>query len=75
MSPFDTRFAAWQFASEDQQELLLCVYQRHAAANPGTVYILVADVDESALYQDEAGNRYPGALLKHQGYRVPFGDD
>jgi len=74
-SPFASRFAAWEFASDDAQELLVCVYQRHTAANPGEVNIPVLDVDENAIYQDDEGNTYAGALLKHQGFRVPFGSN
>ena len=78
-SPFEHRIAAWQFASENQDELLICLFQLHAAPNPADVYIRVTDVDTQAVYQDDDGNLYAGGVLKYQGIRAPFremhGDD
>ena len=75
LSPFENRLAAWQFADEGQGEVLLCVFQRYAAANPADCFIPVRDIDENALYRDDAGKVYSGGVLKYQGYRAPFGQE
>lgn len=71
-SPFDHRIAAWQFASEDQSEVLICLFQLHASPNAEDVYVRIQDIDSQALYQDDAGQIYAGGVLKHQGLRAPF---
>ena len=73
--PFASRIAAWQFASEDQAEVLLCVFQLHASPNPEDIYIRVEDIDDQALYMDDAGVTYAGGVLKHQGWRACFGEN
>ena len=72
--PFASRVAAWQFASEDQAEILLCVFQLHASPNPEDIYIRVEDIDDHALYADDDGATYAGGVLKHQGWRACFGE-
>lgn len=72
-SPFDNRIAAWQFALEDDSEILVCLFQRYTAANPPQIYVRVRDIDESALYRDQFGREYSGAVLSKQGLRSPFG--
>ncbi|MDD6144634.1 MAG: alpha-galactosidase [bacterium] len=71
-SPFDSPFAAWQFASEDQGELLVCLFRRYASANPEHVYIRVPDVDEHACYTDDEGRVWHGGVLKHVGILPEF---
>lgn len=73
--PFTSRIAAWQFAAEDQAEILLCVFQLHASPNPEDIYIRVEDIDDQALYMDDAGVTYAGGVLKHQGWRACFGEN
>ena len=72
-SPFENRIAAWQFAAEDQSEILVCLFQRYATAMPPQIYIRVEDIDEGALYRDQFGRTLSGAALKKQGVRSPFG--
>lgn len=73
-SPFTSRVAAWQFASEDQGEVLLCVFQLRAAPNQEDIYVRVDDIDDQALYVDDQGVTYAGGVLKHQGWRACFGE-
>ena len=73
-SPFTSRVAAWQFASEDQDEVLLCVFQLRAAPNQEDIYVRVDDIDDQALYVDDQGLTYAGGVLKYQGWRACFGE-
>lgn len=72
-SPFEERIAAWQFALEDQSEILVCLFQRYAAAMPPQTFIRIRDIDEGALYRDQFGMVYSGAVLKKQGLRSLLG--
>lgn len=72
-SPFEGRFAAWQFASEDQSELLVCMFRRYASANAEHAYIRVTDVDEHARYMDDDGRVWHGGVLKNLGILPEFG--
>jgi len=74
-SPFEGPLAAWQFASEDQGELLVCVFRRYANANPAHEYILVTDVDEKACYKDDEGRLWHGGILKYVGVLPEFGQN
>lgn len=69
-SPFEHRITAWQFAAEDQSELLICLYRSMQEPNPKDGRIFVRDVNPHAIYADDAGNRYAGAVLLHQGLDV-----
>ncbi|MBR6570658.1 MAG: alpha-galactosidase [Clostridia bacterium] len=73
-SPFEGRLAAWQFASEDRGELLVCIFRRYAEANAEHTYIRVMDVDENACYKDDEGRLWHGGVLKHVGILPVFGD-
>ena len=75
-SPFEGALVAWQFASEDQSELLVCMFRRYAHANDGNVFVRLQDVDVNSVYEDEEGNRYHGSALKQIGLipKFPFGD-
>ena len=70
VSPFEGNYAAWQFADAAQSELLVCFYQRLSTPNP-SFFRLKVECDDAAVYADEAGNRYSGAMLRHVGLPVP----
>lgn len=72
LSPYEGPLAAWQFASEDQQELFVCIFRRYASANPAHTYVRVTDIDESACYADDQGKRYHGGALKYAGLLAEF---
>jgi len=75
-SPFEGALVAWQFASEDQSELLVCMFRRYAHANDGNVFVRLQDVDVNSVYEDEEENRYHGSALKQIGLipKFPFAD-
>jgi len=71
-SPFEGELAAWQFADENQDELLICIFRRYATPNPAHDYVQVPDVDENACYTDDEGKLYHGGALKHAGILAQF---
>ncbi|MGN0780032.1 MAG: alpha-galactosidase [Aristaeellaceae bacterium] len=71
-SPFESDFAAWQFSSEDNSELLVLMFRRFARANAAHPFIRVQDVDTTAWYEDQQGRRYHGSALKHLGLQADF---
>lgn len=71
--PAQGRFAAWEFASDDCAEILVCLYQTASSGRSEVQFIPVRDIDEKALYDDEDGNRYAGAVLAHLGLPTFFG--
>jgi len=73
-SPFEGPCAAWQFADENRDELLVCLFRRYAQANAEHQYIRIMDVDENACYRDENGRLWHGGILKHVGMRPEFGE-
>ena len=72
VSPFEGRFAAWQFSSEDQSEILVCLFRRYAAANSPMQFVKIPDIDEKRWYVDQDGREYHGSVLKHVGVRPVF---
>ena len=75
-SPFEGSVTAWQFASEDHSELLICLFRRYIHANEENCFIRIRDVDENSWYADENGQRYHGSVLKAIGIlpKFPLGD-
>lgn len=75
-SPFEGYITAWQFASVDQDELLVCMFRRYAKAGAENEFIRIRDVDVNAWYEDEDGKHYHGSALKQIGLlpHFPFGD-
>ncbi|MDO4356126.1 MAG: alpha-galactosidase [Clostridia bacterium] len=69
VSPFEGNFAAWQFADAAQDELLVCFYQRLSMPNP-TAFRLKIECDDRAVYADDEGNRYAGAMLHRIGLTI-----
>lgn len=75
-SPFEGAIAAWQFASDDQSELLICLFRRYIHANEENKFVRIRDVDEKAWYKDTDGQMYHGSALKNIGIlpKFPLGD-
>ena len=71
-SPFESEFAAWQFANEDCSEIVACLFRRYARANAEDSFIRLRDVDETCWYVDDQGKRYHGSALKHVGLKADF---
>ena len=67
LSPFEGRYTAWQFVSEDASEALLCVYRALQTPMESPKRVCMHGLDETATYADDAGNRYSGAVLNHYG--------
>ena len=75
ISPFEGHFAAWQFVSADQSDALLCVYGILAQINKRTLRIKMVGLDPEAVYQDEQGTGYCGAVLMNMGLWVNLKGD
>ncbi len=67
LSPFEGSAVAWQFVSQDKREVLLCVYRILAHDQEPTLRIKLPGLDPDAVYTDELGNRYNGAVLMQSG--------
>lgn len=67
LSPFEGRYTAWQFVSEDASEALLCVYRKLVTPMEPPIRVRMYDLDETATYVDDNGNRYSGAALNRYG--------
>ena len=71
-SPFESNFAAWQFVSADEQDVVLCCYQRLAMPNPASHRIFLNGLCAEAKYRDEkSGKIYSGAALMRAGLPLP----
>ena len=71
-SPFEGPLAAWQFASDDQNEILVFIFRRYAWANSDSRLIRIRDIDENRWYVDDDGAKYHGSVLKHVGVLPSF---
>ena len=75
LSPFEGPAAAWAFVSEDQREVLLCVYIALAVPNTAPVRLRLRGLLPDAWYEAADGRRYSGAALLHQGLTLTFRGD
>ena len=66
-SPFEGNLAAWEFADDKKEEILVCMFRRYAQANSENVLIRLRDVDETRWYTDQDGRMYHGSVLRHVG--------
>ena len=67
LSPFDGMHTAWSFVSEDQRQVLLCVFQVLCVPNTAPLRIRLRGLQPDAWYETEDGRRYLGAALMYQG--------
>jgi len=71
-SPFESNFAAWQFLSADEKDVVLCCYQRLAMPNQPSHRIFLKGLAADAKYEDaKTGKVYSGAALMHAGLPLP----
>ena len=71
-SPFEGALAAWQFADERCDEVLVCIFRRYAAAAPKDEYVRVMDIDTQACYRDDKGRVWHGGVLRYHGVKPQF---
>lgn len=67
VSPFEGRYTAWQFASQDASELLLFVCQSLCMPNRPPVRIRMKGLTPGARYRDDAGETYSAEELMYLG--------
>lgn len=67
-SPFETNIAAWQFVSQDKNEILLIVFNIMSEVN-GPFHILKLEgLEKQAIYRDDESKlEFSGALLMQMG--------
>lgn len=70
LSPFDGAETAWSFVSEDQREVLLCVYSTISVPNSAPLRVRLRGLLPDVWYKTEDGRRFYGAALMHQGITV-----
>jgi len=70
LSPFEGRYTAWAFVSEDKSEVLLCAYQALSVPNTAPVRIRLRGLLPDAWYTAEDGRRFHGSALMQQGITV-----
>jgi len=71
-SPFEGNFAAWQFTSADEQDIILCCYQRLSMPNQATHRVFLRGLCPEAAYTDiKSGAVYSGAALMRAGLPLP----
>ena len=76
-SPFDGNYAAWQFVSEDGNDVILCAYRRLTMPNPYAKRLFLKGLEAEAVYTDtETGMTYSGSALMHAGvlFKTERGD-
>ena len=67
-SPFEGNYAAWQFVSDDGEDVIACAYRKMTMPNPYPKKFFLKDLDEKANYRHaETGNVYTGSALMHAG--------
>lgn len=73
-NPFQNQdFAAWEFVSEDQDEVLIQVVTLTNHGNPPVNYLKCKGLDAQATYQEEeTGRIYSGSGLMYAGLPIPF---
>ncbi|MCQ2458452.1 MAG: alpha-galactosidase [Clostridia bacterium] len=75
LSPFEGNYTAWQFVSEDRGEVLLCAYVTLVTPNTVPIRIRLQGLDPDAVYRDESGREYAGAVLMNMGFWMQLKQD
>lgn len=72
-NPFEnSEFAAWEFVSKDQKEVLLNIVTLNSPCNPAQEYVFLRGLKEQAVYQMEgAKEAYTGGALMYGGLPIP----
>lgn len=64
--------ASWQFVSEDEDQVVVCLYQRRVKPNMQPERVYLANLQPHARYRLEGTEEvYSGAALMHIGLSVP----
>ena len=63
----DREYAAWAFLSRDKSECLFEYVRIYSRGNRKPDVVCLQGLDAAAVYRDEAGNTYSGALLMNHG--------
>ena len=73
---FEGMQAAWAFVSEDQRDVMLCVYQALSAPNSSPLRVRLAGLDPSLSYRNEEdGIVFHGTALMNAGLSVRLSGD
>lgn len=75
LSPFEGRYTAWQFVSEDRSEALLCTYRALVKPATSPIQVRMQGLNPAATYVDEEGNAYNGAVLMYKGMWIALRGD
>ena len=71
-SPFEDAVTAWEFASRDESEALVCVVMNEVHGNNPTRYVRVKGLEAGAMYYDETTQgTYPATVLAEVGIKLP----
>ncbi len=70
--PFADEVCAWEILAKDGSELLLTAVMLEVHGNMTPHYVRLQGLEDTAVYEDEAGHRYPGAVLKQVGLPLPM---
>ena len=72
MSPFNNEAAAWEFVSDDQEEVLLNVVNLEIHGNRPVTYVRMRGLQSGAMYRDEeSGKVYSADMLMQAGLPMP----
>ncbi len=70
--PLKDTLAAWEFASEDGTEALICVVFMEMHGNMPASYVIPQGLKSGCFYRDEDGKVYPADALMQAGLPLPF---
>jgi alpha-galactosidase len=72
-NPFEKEVGAWEFASEDGEDVLVSAVMLEIHGNMTANYIRLKGLKEGAMYQDLAsGKVYPANALMQVGIPMPI---
>ncbi len=77
VSPFEGNYCAWQFVSEDEEQVIACCFRRMSNPKGGAQFVQLKGLDANATYvNEETGEEISGAALMHIGIitKYPRGD-
>jgi alpha-galactosidase len=72
-NPFEDKYAAWMFVSEDKKQALVNVVRLVVQGNMAASYVRMRGLENDALYMDEeTGMSYSGTALMEAGLPLAF---
>jgi len=69
-SPFEGNYTAWQFISEDRQQVIFCAYKLMEQPNLPVHRVRLAGLERGAVYEAN-GRAYTGGELMSIGFTLP----